>query len=207
MKRFALFFFGAGLLLDWPTAQAADQHKRLLLDDHHIAEMNGLRRVMHKPEKKGAVFLPRGKTDGIRVQTSSAPVWVAEEGIFKLFYMGYPYRNHRWVAGEIGSALAVSQDGLNWERPVLNQVEIGGSTANNRFFVVDPKLRWTRNKFMDVIHDPSDPDPTRRYKGLLGASGREPVVSADGVHWKKIGAKKIRSSDTSMLIHDEKGGR
>jgi len=207
MKRFALFFFGAGLLLDSPTARAADQHKKLFLDDHHVAGMSGLRRVMHKPEKKGPVFLPRGKTDGIRVQTSSAPVWVPEERVFKLFYMGYPYRNHSWVAGEIGSALAVSKDGLNWDRPVLNQVAIGGSTANNRFFVVDPKLRWTRNKFMDVIHNPSDPDPTRRYKGLLGASGREPVVSPDGVHWKKIGAKKIRSSDTSMLIRDEKGGR
>lgn len=207
MKRFALVLLLANPLLGSPAAQAATHHKKLFLDDHHIAETTGLRRVMHKPEKKGPVFLPRGNTDGIRVQTSSAPVWAPEERVFKLFYMGYPYRNHRWVAGEIGSALAISKDGLNWDRPVLNQVEIGRSTANNRFFVVDPKLRWTRNKFMDVIHDPSDPDPTRRYMGLLGASGREPVVSPDGVHWKKIGARKIRSSDTSMLIHDEQGGR
>lgn len=183
------------------------QHKKLFLDDHHIAEMSGLRRVMHKPEKQGPVFLPRGRTDGIRVQTSSAPVWVPEERVYKLFYMGYPYRNHQWVVGEIGNALAISGNGLDWERPALNQVKIGGSTANNRFFVVDPKLRWTANKMMDVIYDPSDPGPKRRYKGLLGASGREPVVSPDGVRWNKIGAKKIRSSDTSMLIRDEQGDR
>jgi hypothetical protein len=189
------------------TTPEPPRNKKLLLDDQHIAEMYGLRRVMHKPEKKGPVFLPRGETDGIRVQTSSVPVWVPEERVYNLFYMGYPYRNHKWVRGEIGSALAVSSDGLDWERPILNQVKIGGSMANNRFFVVDPKLRWTANKMMDVIHDPSDPDPKRRYKGLLGASGREPVVSPDGVRWSKIGAKRIRSSDTSMLIHDELGGR
>ncbi|MBC8291429.1 MAG: hypothetical protein H8E37_14100 [Planctomycetes bacterium] len=181
-------------------------HKTLFLDDHHIAEMTGLKRVMHRPVKKGAVFLPRGETDGIRVQTASAPVWVPEENVFKLFYMGFPYRNHGWIVGEIGSALAVSPDGLDWKRPVLNQVEIGGSTANNRFFV-DPNLRWGANKLMEVIHDPHDPDPQRRYKGLLGASGRKPIVSPDGVHWKTIGAKTIPSSDTSTLIYDELGKR
>jgi hypothetical protein len=182
-------------------------HKTLFLDDHHIARMTGLKRVMHRPAKKGAVFLPRGETDGIRVQTASAPVWVPEEKVFKLFYMGFPYRDHGWIAGEIGSALAVSSDGLDWKRPMLNQVEIGGSTANNRFFVVNRDLRWGANKFMEVIHDPRDPDPQRRYKGLLGASGRRPVVSPDGIHWKTIGATTIPSSDTSTLIYDEQGNR
>jgi len=154
------------------TAAAGPRaHKTLFLDDHHIAEMTGLKRVMHRPVKKGAVFMPHGETDGIRVQTASAPVWVPEEGVFKLFYMGFPYRNHGWIVGEIGSALAVSPNGLDWKRPVLNKVEIGGSTANNRFFV-DPNLRWGANKLMEVIHDPDDPDPQRRYKGLLGASRR-----------------------------------
>ena len=181
--------------------------KTLFLDNHHIAEMNGLRRVMHRPEKKGPVFLPRGETDGIRVQTASAPVWVPEENVFKLFYMGFPYRNHGWIVGEIGSAMAVSPNGLDWIRPVLNQVAIGGSTANNRFFTIDRNLRWGANKLMEVIHDPHDSDPERRYKGLLGASGRIPVVSPDGVHWSTIGAKKLPSSDTSTLIYDELGKR
>ena len=188
-------------------ASSPRAHKMLFLDDHHIAEMSSLKRVMHRPVKKGPVFLPRGATDGIRVQTASAPVWAPEENVFKLFYTGFPYREHGWIVGEIGPALAVSPNGLEWRRPVLNQVEIGGSTANNRFFVVDPKLRWGANKFMEVIHDPHDPDPQRRYKGLLGAIGRQPVVSPDGVHWKTIVAKTIPSSDTSTLIYDERGKR
>ncbi len=181
--------------------------KMLFLDDHHIAEMTGLKRVMHKPVKKGPVFLPRGETDGIRVQTASAPVWVPEENVFKLFYMGFPYRNHDWIVGEIGSALAVSKDGFEWSRPALNQVAIGGSKANNRFFAVDENIRWGANKLMEVIHDPHDPNPQRRYKGLLGAIGRTPVASPDGIHWSTIAEKKIPSSDTSTLIYDELGKR
>ncbi|MEO2015469.1 MAG: hypothetical protein ABGZ53_13965 [Fuerstiella sp.] len=212
--RIVLLLVAAGYTAtSLPAAEPHDvgsqrRHKKtLFLDDYHVAEMTGLKRVMHRPKKRGAVFLPRGATDGIRVQTASAPVWVDEEQVYKLFYMGFPYRNNRWVRDEIGGALAVSSDGLDWKRPVLNQVKIGGSTANNRFFVANPKLRWGANKMMDVIHDPNAPDPNRRYKGLLGASGREPVVSPDGVRWNKIGAKKIRSSDTSTLIYDEPGGR
>ena len=194
-------------LLVQAKAPGERSSKTLFLDDHHIAEMTGLNRVMHKPEKKGPVFLPRGETDGIRVQTASAPMWVPEENVFKLFYMAFPYRNHNWIVGEIGSAMAVSPDGLDWKRPVLNQVAIGGSTANNRFYTTDPNLRWGGNKLMEVIHDPHDPDSQRRYKGLLGAIGRTPVVSPDGIHWSTIGAKTIPSSDTSTLIYDELGKR
>ncbi len=183
------------------------ENKRLFLDDYHVAEITGLTRLMHRPEKRGLVFAPHGATDGIRVQTASAPVWVPEENVFKLFYMGFPYRNHGWIVNEIGSAVALSSNGLDWKRPVLNQVKIGGSTANNRFFTVDPALRWGDNKLMEVIYDCHDPDPQRRYKGLLGAIGRTPVVSADGVHWKTIGAKTIPSSDTSTLIYDEQAKR
>ena len=189
-----------------PISLQPGQHQ-LFLDDYLIERMERLKRTMHQPEKKGPVFRPVGATDGIRVQTASAPVWVPEEGVFKLFYMAFPYEKGNWVTDQIGCALAVSKDGLKWERPALNQVEIGGSSVNNRFYVVSPKARWTANKIMDFIYDPHDPDPDRRYKGLLGAIGRTPVVSPDRIRWKTIGAKTIRSSDTSTLIYDELGER
>ena len=180
--------------------------RQLFLDDFIIERIDGLERVMHKPEKKGAVFLPGGATDGIRVQTHSAPVWVPDERVYKLFYMAFPYRDHNWIPGEIGSALATSSDGLKWMRPTLNLVEIGGSRANNRF-AVDPAFTWGPNKFMDVIYDSHDPDPSRRYKGLIGAEKREPVVSADGVNWRRLNVPPIASADESTLTYDERHGR
>ena len=181
--------------------------KQLFLDDFTLRSRQGVRRTMHQPEKKGAVLRPDGPTDGIRVQTASAPVWVPNEGVYKLFYLAFPYREGNWIVDKIGSALAISPDGLNWDRPVLNEVEIGGSTVNNRFYVVDPTARWGAHAFGNVIYDPVDPDPDRRYKGLLGAIGRRPVVSPDGIHWKKLDVPQIPSSDTSTMIYDELGAR
>jgi len=181
--------------------------KVLFLDDHAVARMANLDRTMHQPEKKGAVFRPDGPTDGVRVQTATAPIWIAEERVYKLFYMAFPYRNSNWVVRDIGCALAVSKDGLHWERPELGEVSIRGSKANNRFYVVDPKLCWGNNMAKDFVCDPHDPNPSRRYKGFLGAIGRVPVVSSDGIHWRKLGDKTIPSSDTSSLVYDELGKR
>ncbi len=183
--------------------------KQLFLDDEAVEHRQGLTRVMHRPTKHGAVLRPDGKADGIRTQSGSAPVWDAEEKVYKLYYMGFPYvaGKGQWVLDEIGPAVAVSKDGLHWERPKLGKVQWRDSKQNNRFYVVDPNLRWTNNRFVEVIYTPHDPDPARRYKGLLGAAGRRPVVSADGVNWNPVDTPRIPSSDTSTLIYDELGKR
>ena len=86
-------------------------------------------------------------------------------------------------------AYAVSEDGLNWEKPILNLVEDQGSKSNNLLF---PFLRWSAGH--GVIKDPLETDPDRRYKVLFMfqcehmqfAGMVQPVCvgySADGVHW------------------------
>lgn len=215
MLRRSLLFVLAGVLSNAASVASAESirlephRKQLFLDDHAAESIQGLRRVMHRPKKYGPVLRPDGKADGIRLQAGSAPVWDPEKGVYKLFYMAFPYGKGegQWILNEIGPAVAISKDGLHWERPSLGIVDWQGSKQNNRFFVVDPKLRWGHNRFIEVLCTPHDPDPQRRYKGLLGAIGRTPVVSPDGIHWKTIGAKTIPSSDTSTLIYDELGKR
>jgi hypothetical protein len=126
-------------------------------------------------------------------------MWVPDEQVFKMVYMAFPMENH----DQIGAALATSKDGLNWQKPELGQgVEVRGSTKNNRIFV-DRRLRWGDNALWNVVYDPDDPDPNRRYKGLLGAVGRTPVVSSDCIRWKTISDVRIHSEDTSTLIYDD----
>lgn len=85
------FLFPAILCIGF-SAQAETSrtrgNKTLFQDDHHIAEMTGLRRVMHRPKKYGPVLRP----DGIRLQADSAPVWDPKEGVYKLFCRGFPTR-------------------------------------------------------------------------------------------------------------------
>jgi hypothetical protein len=47
------------------TTPEPPRNKTLFLDDYFVAQMTGLSRTMHRPEKKRAVFLPRGETDGL----------------------------------------------------------------------------------------------------------------------------------------------
>lgn len=71
-------------------------------------------------------------------------------------------------------------------------------------------LHWTPTKkrpnlpVISAVIDPDDPDPNRRYKGLVSRGRtREPVVSPDGITWKKLDVPPIPSQDESNLSYDE----
>ena len=74
---------------------------------------------------------------------------------------------------EMGVCYAVSRDGLQWEKPELNLVELEGSKRNNLL------LRGPHGA--GVFKDPDDPDPQRRYK--MFHAGDSLRFSADGLHW------------------------
>ncbi|QDU80110.1 hypothetical protein Pla110_18320 [Polystyrenella longa] len=174
--------------------------RQLFLDATTIQEIDGLHSTMHSPTKRGAVLKPDVDSDGSRVQTyGTIPMWSPEENIFRMVYMAFPMENHN----QIGAALATSKDGIHWTKPNLDQgVTVRGSSRNNRVFV-ERDLRWGDNALFNVIYDASDPDPGRRYKGLLGVNGRFPVVSGDCIHWTKSADVRIPSGDTSTLTYDE----
>ena len=54
----------------------------------------------------------------------------------------------------------------------------------------------------NVIYDPDDPNPKRRYKALAGTAGRKLVVSEDGVDWKFLDTPPISGDDESSLYYD-----
>ena len=112
-----------------------------------------------------------------------------DENIFKMWYgVGRRLSEARGDVAD-GLAYAVSQDGIHWEKPVLNLVEDSGSKENNLVF---PFLRWGAGT--GVMKDPIETDPAKRYKMLfmfqsgdmIFAGIVQPVCvaySADGIHW------------------------
>ena len=169
--------------------------RQLFLDDVGIASMENLERVMHQPSKKGSVIRPCGYESVL--QTRSAPMWDPEAKIFKLWMI-----TSTSIPDSSGMTYVESKDGLHWTKPVVRQVEVNGSLENN-FVSVDPKLKWPANAIENVVYDPDDPDPTRRYKGLAHCHGREPIVSPDGIHWRRLDVPSINSSDESNMSYDE----
>ncbi|MCP3916418.1 MAG: hypothetical protein GY711_12745 [bacterium] len=103
---------------------------------------------------------------------------------YLLYYRGLP------EAGADGSALettclAVSSDGVRWERPHLELFEVQGTRANNVVLADAAPVTHNFSPFLDSR--PGVP-AARRFKALGGtqSSGLIGYVSADGVRWTKL---------------------
>ena len=200
LPRLAIFI----LLL--PTVAAAQEtvqvsvgERQLFLDDHGIAQIDDLERTMHQPTKRGAVIQPDQPWESA-LQTRCAPVWDDQAKRYKLWLI-----TSTPVEGVAGTTYAESLDGVKWTKPILRQWKFQESLENN-FIAVEPDSSWPGNAMENVIYDPDDEDPQRRFKGFLGAIGRQPIVSPDGIHWKKLDVPVLPSQDESNLSYDRTSG-
>lgn len=169
--------------------------RQLFLDDEGIAKIDGIHRTMHQPKKRGAVIVPDQPWE-TALQTRCAPVWDETAKRYKLWLI-----TSTPVEGVAGTTYAESQDGVTWTKPILRQWDFQGSPANN-FIAVERNLSWPANAMENVVYDPDDNDPQRRFKGFLSAHGRQPIVSPDGIHWTKLDVPELPSSDESNLSYD-----
>ncbi len=162
--------------------------RQLFVDDHGIAKMMNLTWTMHSPVKKGAVIEPDQPWESL-LQVRCAPVWDELRQQYKIWLIsaapGFSMT---------GVGYAESRDGLKWTKPILNQVDRRGSNKNN--------LLALESLLENVVYDPHEPDPTRRFKGLLGTNGRQPLASGDGITWKKLPVPLLPSQDESNLSYD-----
>ena len=168
--------------------------KQLFLDDFIVQETHNLNRTMHRPVKSDPILKADRPSDGSMIALASAPMWIPDEGVYKL-----PYEVRRDEQNGNEMALAISTDGLNWEKPNLGLVNFAGSTNNNLFPTPDNLRLW------HIVYDPDDSDPNRRYKGFLtSAGGRIPVVSSNCLNWTKLGhdPADFPSGDAGTLTYD-----
>ena len=157
--------------------------RQLFLDDVGIGEIEGLTRTMHAPAKKGPVIRPTPPE--FSIQTRCAPVWDQREKVYKIWYLygdGSKY-------GGLGNV--ESKDGIHWTKVVTDNVPLNPQIA-------------TVKAPMNAVYDAADPDPSRRYKGLGHAHGREPFVSANGIDWTPLNVPAISSGDESNMSLDER---
>lgn len=168
--------------------------RQLFLDDNVVASSTGLSKTMHQPVKKGAVVEPDQPWEKW-LETRCVPAWNEARGVFQLWLSTCSPEN---IAG---MTYAESADGIHWTKPILRQWAFKGSLENN-FITPDPKLSWPHSVMENIILDPNDPDPSRRYKGFLGAEYRQPIASPDGIHWSILDVPRIPSMDESNLSYD-----
>jgi len=178
---------------------------QLFVDDYATQQLEGLRRVFHRPERYSG--------NPILTGTNPWEKWMLELNGRSIVYDDEVRQFRMYYGANLPDAaapegtrykvcLALSEDGLHWRRPNLGLVEWEGSRANN---IIPWGENWMRRP--NVIRDVHDLDPGRRYKmtyvDVFG--GRTAITkgySADGIHWRLSGDGKpwFRDAHSSNLL-------
>lgn len=191
--------------------------KHLFIDDQIVEKIDNLARRLHQPEKfdNNVVIRPDHRWENIGIQARTTPVWLPAEGVFKLIYhtmaegtdlvAGRDVVTQAMYGPERYSCYATSSDGVNWEKPFLGLHDYAGVDWHGRPLGTKNNIVPTAaGMFQGPVHDPHDPDPKRRFKGLrLSGEGLRSMVSADLLHWEELDAPLIPSHDEAHLTYDE----
>lgn len=183
-------------------------------DDLSLAWRHNLRLTLVSPEKHPSNPVlrcgPEGAPDyGHAILYGTV---LREGDIFRMWYLGMSQRKL-----ERGQApgwwrpmcYAESRDGVTWTKPELGLVEFNGNQRNNICRIEGEVHSMTLvNDFLSILHEPHDPDPTRRFKaafiahmpkedirGGMSHVGVEEgrvgafitATSADGLSWTVVG--------------------
>ena len=174
--------------------------KELFLDTFALQETVDVERVQHQLRKfeGNPVIRPEHPWEFRFISGRSAPYWNPEEERYEFRYWAFPPFDEDRGFYPWTTCLAVSDDGFNWEKPIVGLFEFEGSTENN---MLQPTGLAT-DLLYNVLYDAHDPDPQRRWKALLGAVNPLPAVSPDGIHFTPLSGAGLSGSEENHLIFE-----
>ena len=166
--------------------------RELFVDDYLIDKLEGTELALGKPKDEGIVFHFNKPWEG--QYSGYAVVMKVADDDYRLYYRGSPRLLERHKL-EQQTCVAVSKDGIHWERPNLGLHEVHGTKDNN---VIITEHNFTHN-FAPFLDKPGTPK-SERFKAVAGERFTGLVVfsSADGIHWKKM--FRVNSSIRSTLF-------
>ena len=192
--------------------------RQLFIDDYMVEDRWKLTRVLHQPEKylRNPVLLKDKPWEG-DVAYRPWVIWDEECGRYRMWYQCFSFSNYYGAKGPpYHVCYAESDDGVHWEKPLLEVCEYPGFEKTN---VVYCGSHYQRVQGVQVFRDEEDPDPERRYKMIcverrpLGeelVSSVNLVCSPDGLRWKLAGEDCIldyHSDCFNHVVRDPVNGR
>ncbi|MCH7686754.1 MAG: hypothetical protein IH899_08750 [Planctomycetes bacterium] len=206
--------------------------RQLFLDDVGIEKLDGLKRVVHRPQRHPKNPLIVADTTWERgSQVYGTALYDPKLKKFRMWYLTGP-RDRGLKPLKVNGierpphttlvAYAESKDGIRWKKPNLGQFPYDGSTKNNLLSIG----KWNAEG-ISVLYDPRDKNPQRRWKALYwdhGSGGWEPrngkpfamagphdgihvAFSPDGIHWtpsKQNPVLKVYSDTNQVVLYDPK---
>jgi len=152
--------------------------KQLLVDDYVVEHTDGLRRVMHQPQKHPDNPILRAQMPWEKRTVNVFGTVLRDEssGQFRMWYQSASADSRAPIGF---TCYATSSDGVHWERPDLGVLEFRGSKRNN--IVLDYDVP-------SVMHVTDEDDPQKRYRLFVDGRTTEylgycSAASSDGIHW------------------------
>lgn len=168
----------------WVRDRQDGDHRWLFVDDHHIAQMHGLRRSIHSPELVSSEPVLRPEMPWESTIGAGTVLFDEQQQRFRLWYYTCPgsaaggktvkIDGQSWPANRSLVCYAESDDGIVWHRPMLGQVEFEGSKENN---IV--RIGQVNVEGIAVYDDFDETDPNRRFKAFYWDHGSGGVVRRD----------------------------
>ncbi|MCL5103200.1 MAG: hypothetical protein M1133_03670 [Armatimonadetes bacterium] len=174
-----------------------------LMDSRVVESVNGIRLDVNQPKKAGVVLSQEMPWEAFYMQPHSL---VHHDGEYLLYYLVYIVNDG---LKRTETCLAISRDGLHWERPELGQVDYAGSKANNILSVggavsIDPTAPPERRFLMsgpDKRSKQGDPNFVLDGIALHG--------SPDGRVWTQLtpALSPFTHDSTNQVFYDAAKGK
>ena len=166
--------------------------KEFFLDDHLIADKRNVELVINPGEKHPGNPLLRAEKpwEGWRIYLYGSVIFDEDVGLFKMWYIA--------VGSGAVTCYATSSDGIHWDRPPLNLPAFRkygqGNNVVGKFHMAN------------VMNDPRDPDPARRWKMVCWHPRYRPGLDPKGKRWKdRWGYCTMISADGIRWEHHSPG--
>ena len=181
---------------------------QLLVDDYIVEDRWGLKRVIHPPSKylKNPI-LNRDKPWESVMVLQPWVMWDDDFGKYRMWYKCFSKSNNQGGTGPAYyTCYAESDDGFNWEKPLLDVCDFPGHPKSN---VVYMSTYGRRTQGTQVLKNPNDEALDRwlleNVASQLHSCGtckmgpaRDPMAVVDQ-HCKVHGIKGLRVVDASIM--------
>ncbi|MCX6620865.1 MAG: hypothetical protein NTY38_07250 [Acidobacteria bacterium] len=185
--RWILVLFAAQTLAQTPPYFRGEPLRignqvQLLTDDYAIEDRWKLTREVGKVLKylKNPVVARDKPWEGA-IGGYPCVLYDQKTGKFRMYYDNFSLTNYFTKKGPpyyIGYAESV--DGINWTKPELEGFPFGGHERTN---VISTGPNGRRADAAQVMLNPDQSDPKRRYMMMFLGTGVRLAYSADGIHW------------------------
>jgi hypothetical protein len=180
--------------------------RQLLIDDYLVEDRWGLTRVLHQPEKylRNPVLLKDKPWEG---DVAYRPCVIHDEdyGRYRMWYQCFSASSYYGASGPAYFVCyAESDDGVNWEKPLLDVCAFPGFAQTN---VVYCGTHYQKVSGVQVFRDADEEDPQRRYKMICVeerpgmGSCVNLACSPDGLRWQLVGDRHILDFHSDCYNH------